>query len=95
MFKAFKKLEFSKKMAVLVLVVYAIFMFGVVILRAFFNDSVPAAELITATIAIPLVEISGYTAKSTFENVQKIIRSKVEKAIGEDATSNSPSPDKV
>lgn len=86
MFKAFKKLEFSKKMAVIVLLVYAVFMFGVVILRAFFNESVPATELITATIAIPLVEISGYTAKSAVENVQKIIKSKVEKIIGEDLT---------
>lgn len=84
MFKGFKKLEFSKKMAVLVLVVYAVFMFGVVILRAFFNESVPAAELITATIAIPLVEISGYTAKATFENVQKIVKAKVETIIRTD-----------
>ena len=84
MFKAFKKLEFSKKMAVLVLVVYAVFMFGVVILRAFFNESIPAAELITATIAIPLVELAAFSTKAGFENVQKIVQSKVETIIGKD-----------
>lgn len=89
MIKAFKKLEFSKKMAVIVLVFYALFMCGIVVLRAFFNDTFPAVEMITATIAIPLVEISGYTAKATFENVQKIVQNKIASAIGEDKTSDT------
>lgn len=90
MFKGFRALEFSKKMAVLVLSIYAIFMFVVVGL-SYFNIGIQAVGILQATIAIPLIEIAAFSTKAGFENVQKIVNSKIEGIIGTTTTTTTDS----
>jgi cytochrome b subunit of formate dehydrogenase len=85
----FQKLEFSQKLCIWVLTIYSLFVFGIVGLFIFVNQQLPVVEILNATIAIPVIEIGAFSGKTAVENVQKIIKAKVESAIGINSSGDS------
>ncbi len=67
-----KKMEFSKKLAIYVLSVYAVFTFTLITLQAFLNHDLYVVDILKATIGIPMTVLGFYYTKAGVENYQKI-----------------------
>jgi Na+/phosphate symporter len=67
-----KKTEFSKKLAIYVLTVYAIFAFAIVGVQVLFKSDLQVVDILSATIGIPMTVLGFYYTKAGVENYQKI-----------------------